>query len=393
MPVKQPVQVQIEYKNFPFQLKAVNEDEGIIEGYLSTFGNVDQGKDRVIKGAFKKTLMDAKSRMEHKGKQCLLPVLWMHVPEQPLGKCLEASEDDHGLYVKFWLDITTNGQGIPNNPLATMVFSGYKNGYIDEQSMGYKAIQKEYDGQGVRNLKEVQLWELSCVTTLFAANDLAQVTSVKSKDKAMPDKPERKDFNDRYRQQCIEDWFYSDFSNLTQALKGAIIDMFMVGDTPQADTLSTILNSSEENKIGFIQALEQYVQKGIDLDVSNYLSDPSNPDARYYANYGYMSKRNDLDTKAGAVVSQSNADRMQGHVNTLMQVKDAIHTVAEDITRYITGNDAYVSDAGTKTTAILEPFFQTLKQANQPPTSTDEGLEQFSNWLQSQIGRGPNDAA
>jgi HK97 family phage prohead protease len=170
---------KIEYKSFHFELKSVDEDQGIIEGYLSTFNNVDQGKDRVIKGAFKKTLLEAKSRMQHRGKKYLWPVLWMHDPEKPLGGCLDAYEDERGLYTKFQLDISTNKAGFPNNPLATTVFSGYKNGYIDEQSMGYKAIQKDYDQEGIRNLKECQVWEESCVTSLFAMNDQAIATDVK----------------------------------------------------------------------------------------------------------------------------------------------------------------------------------------------------------------------
>lgn len=170
----------VEFKSFHFQLKAIDEDQGIVEGYLSTFGNVDSQKDRVIKGAFKKTLSEAKSRMSNKGKKYLWPVLWMHDPEKPLGGCIDAYEDEHGLYTKFQLDISRTGD-IPNNPLAVMAFSGYKNGYVDEQSMGYEAIQKDFDS-GVRNLKEVRVWEESCVVMLFAANDQAQATGVKSMD-------------------------------------------------------------------------------------------------------------------------------------------------------------------------------------------------------------------
>lgn len=498
------MQIAIETKTFHLDIKSIDEDQGIIRGYLAVFNNVDSSKDRIRPGAFKKTISEALERKDKRGKKYLWPLLWMHDPEKPIGGFIDAVEDKTGLLVTAQLDISTNDAGYPLNPLAMSVFSGFKQGYIDELSIGYKAIQKSYGSDGVRDLTEIQNFEGSAVTMLFAANELAQVTSVKSasggsfpladrntpwskskaikdieaatggdwskaskyffwsasnptteadhklpfvakvggtmkaipqaiisaaaavqgarggvkdiddidavkskiagyyskmgmtppwsdKDKAMSGQLEKKDFNDRYRQECIADWMYGDFNNLMQALRGAIIDMFMIGDEPQSDMVTTILSDSEENKIGFISALQAYVQKGIDLDVPNYLTEQGNSQSSYY---GYMTRPGSLDAKAGAVVSSANADRMQGHIDTLMQCKDMIHTVAEDITRYVTGNDAYVSDAGTKNkTAILEPFFQTLKQANQPLTSTDGDLEQFSNWLQSQIGRGPNDAA
>lgn len=496
------------YPGIDLQWKVIDDDQGIIRGYLAVFNNVDSAKDRIRPGAFKKTIQEALQRKDNRGKKYLWPLLWMHDPDKPIGGFLDATEDKTGLLVTAQLDISTNAAGIANNALAMSVFSGFKMGYIDELSIGYKAIQKSYDKDGVRDLTEIQNFEGSAVTMNFAANELAQVTSVKSasggsfpladrntpwskskaikdieaatggdwskaskyffwsasnptteadhklpfvakvggtfkaipqaiisaagaidgarkpvnipssdidavkskiagyydkmgmtppwlsKDKAMQGQLETKDFNDRYRQECIADWLYSDFNNLMQALRGAIIDMFMIGDEPQSDMVTTILSDSDENKIGFISALQAYVQKGIDLDVPNYLTEQNNQPSNYY-----MTRPGLLDIKAGAVVSRDNADRMQGHVNTLMQVKDMIHTVAEDITHYVTGNEAYVSDAGTTSKTAnhtLEPFYRALKNAtnNQPLTSTDSDLEQFSNWLQSQISsRDPNDAA
>jgi hypothetical protein len=165
----------VEFKTFPFELKSVDEDQGIVSGYLSTFGNVDEQNDRVVKGAFKKTIQEAKARKDN-GRRFLYPMLWMHDPEQPIGGVTDAIEDEHGLLITAQLDISTNVQGIPHNPKATMVFSGFKSGYIDEMSMGYNAIQKEYQN-GVRNLKECRLIESSAVTMLFAANPEALVPS------------------------------------------------------------------------------------------------------------------------------------------------------------------------------------------------------------------------
>ncbi len=64
----------IETKTFAFEVKSVDEAKGIVVGYLSTFNNVDYGFDRVLPGAFTKTLNDRKSA---KGKKGLFPMLWM----------------------------------------------------------------------------------------------------------------------------------------------------------------------------------------------------------------------------------------------------------------------------------------------------------------------------
>jgi HK97 family phage prohead protease len=166
---------QVEYKSFHFQLKSFDEDQGTITGYLSTFGNVDLQKDCVVKGAFKKTLTEAYARKAN-GRQYLFALLWMHDAEQPIGGVLEAKEDAEGLLITAQLDISVNAAGIPNNPIATMVFSGFKMGYIDELSMGYLAIQKDYEA-GVRYLKEVALLEGSAITMLMAANPQALVSA------------------------------------------------------------------------------------------------------------------------------------------------------------------------------------------------------------------------
>ncbi|OLD63444.1 MAG: hypothetical protein AUF65_02270 [Chloroflexi bacterium 13_1_20CM_50_12] len=165
----------VEFKTFHFELKSVDEDRGIVTGYLSTFDNVDEQNDRVSRGAFKKTIQEAKTRKAG-GRRFLYPMLWMHDPNEPIGGVDDAVEDEHGLLITARLDISTNAQGIPNNQKATMVFSGFKSGYVDELSMGYHPIQKAYEN-GVRNLKECRLIESSAVTMLFAANPEALVSS------------------------------------------------------------------------------------------------------------------------------------------------------------------------------------------------------------------------
>jgi HK97 family phage prohead protease len=382
--------------------KIVDADQGIIRGYLAVFNNIDSTKDRIRPGAFKKTIAEALQRKSNRGKKYLFPLLWMHDPEKPIGGFIDATEDKVGLLVTAQIDISTTDQGFPKNPLAMSIFSGYQKGYIDELSIGYKALQKSYDQNGIRDLTEIQLFEGSAVTMLFAANELAQVSDVKSASGKGKGSMEKKDFNDRYREERIKDWLNTDFNNLVCALKSAIIDMFMIGDEPQSDALTTILNNSDANKMGFVQAIEEYVQKGVDLDVANYLSEQQRP-ASYYSDYGYMSRStDDLESKK---VSKSTAARVQGHMDTLAAVasnhalsQKAINSVREDMMQ-IFGQDIYGQEGpasgdasqpenGTTKAANLEPQHKALNQGEtdqQPLDSTDPEVDQLAAWLQQQL--------
>ncbi len=159
-----------EQKSFNFSIKTTDDELGQISGYLSVFGNVDEGKDRVLPGAFKRTLQNSEKRMTTGGKKFLFPVLWQHDQTQPIGGCFAASEDSTGLFVKFQLDLNTQK--------GREAYSGYKAGYMDQLSIGYDVVDSGYDAKGVRDLKELRLWEGSAVT--FAMNTLATVNGVKS---------------------------------------------------------------------------------------------------------------------------------------------------------------------------------------------------------------------
>src|SRR6266568_6920418 len=90
------------------EIKATNDQKGIVEGYLNYIGNVDFGDDRTMPGAFKKTLADSYARKSAQGLDFLWPYLWNHDYSQlPPGGIFEADETKKGLYTKtqFNLDI------------------------------------------------------------------------------------------------------------------------------------------------------------------------------------------------------------------------------------------------------------------------------------------------
>ena len=154
----------MEKRSFPFELKQLDAEEGIFEGYAAVFGNVDEGGDVIMPGAFSKTLQERGGRVK---------ITWQHDWREPIGKPLELKEDEHGLLIRGKLTLDTQ-RG--REALALM-----RDGVIDELSIGYDTIKSEWvkrDGQTVRELREVRLYEISPVTV--AMNPEARIMSVKA---------------------------------------------------------------------------------------------------------------------------------------------------------------------------------------------------------------------
>jgi len=138
-----------------------DDDYGTIEGYASTFNSVDNGMDSVLPGAFTKSLTD---RPAHKVK-----FLYNHDPKVVIGRTLELYEDEIGLKFKGQFSLGTSA-GHDSYVLAN-------DGALTDFSIGYRTIRSKKK-DGVRQLIEVELWEVSLVA--FPMNETAKVTSVKS---------------------------------------------------------------------------------------------------------------------------------------------------------------------------------------------------------------------
>ena len=74
-----------------FRIDSFDAEKGIVEGYASKFGNVDQVGDVVEKGAFTKSIQQGANRVRF---------LWQHNKQEPIGVIQEIREDDHGLYIE-----------------------------------------------------------------------------------------------------------------------------------------------------------------------------------------------------------------------------------------------------------------------------------------------------
>lgn len=142
-------------------LKFDKGEEGVLEGYLSVFGEVDSYGDTVFKGAYENTLAERKHTM---------PMLLNHDSfGVPIGVWREMAEDDHGLRVV--------GEFTKGNTLADQVFSSVKHGAMSGLSIGYRAIKSEPNDHGGEDLHEIKLREGSVVT--FPADDHARIDTIK----------------------------------------------------------------------------------------------------------------------------------------------------------------------------------------------------------------------
>lgn len=134
------------------------EAEGmIIEGYASTYGNVDSHNDVIEKGAF--------SNLDTKKVKLLL----QHNLLDVIGVIKEFKDDAVGLWIKAKISETTKGKD---------TYALIKDGAIDSFSVGMTISSSGYEYRGkTRHLKAVKLQEISLVT--MPANENALIYSVK----------------------------------------------------------------------------------------------------------------------------------------------------------------------------------------------------------------------
>jgi HK97 family phage prohead protease len=144
---------------------------GWFSALVSAFGNVDHVGDRMVKGAFAKTL----ERWREGGKA--IPVVWSHDWGDPFALIGQADpravmENDKGLLVQGQLDL--------ENPKAKQVHKLMKNGLLESFSFGYTVPDggEKSAEDGVNEVYEVDLVEIG--PTLKGANPEARLQEVKS---------------------------------------------------------------------------------------------------------------------------------------------------------------------------------------------------------------------
>lgn len=150
--------------------KALDDGKtGEFEALVSVFGNVDLGGDRVVKGAF------AKSLAKYRAAGDPIPIIWNHDwanPAAHIGKADPngAEETDDGLLIKGSLDL--------DNPFAAQVYRLLSERRVKEFSFGYNVVKSAKAKDGAEDLTELDLFEAG--PTLKGMNPSTQLLAVKS---------------------------------------------------------------------------------------------------------------------------------------------------------------------------------------------------------------------
>lgn len=156
------------YMPTKLQVRAVEDSEGIFDGYAVTWDTVDSHGTRFKRGAFKKTLEDRGDRIK---------ILYQHDMDEPIGKPLLMEEDEIGLHVRGKL---TAGIRRADETALNIVAE-----VIDTLSIGFNTVADQKAEGNIRDITEVKLYEFSPVT--FASNEKAKITGFRSELFVKPD--------------------------------------------------------------------------------------------------------------------------------------------------------------------------------------------------------------
>ena len=155
-----------EFHKRDLNFRASVNDEGIFEGYLSTYDDVDSYGTYFMPGAWDKSI-------ERFNSGEVIPVLWSHDRSKPIGKFTELKSDDKGLWGRGKLTL--------EDPQAKIAYAHMKDGSVMGLSVGF---EMDYDNViynrmlDALGIAEADLYE--CSVVVFPANSNAKITSYKS---------------------------------------------------------------------------------------------------------------------------------------------------------------------------------------------------------------------
>jgi HK97 family phage prohead protease len=167
----------IAYSNL--ELRATR-DGNTLTGYAAIFDSPSEPlpyTEYVRKGAFQKTLKD--------GADVRLLIDHTGVPlARTKSGTLYLEEDERGLMVEAELD--------PSNPDSARVISAMKRGDMSQMSFAFRAIKDQYnEDRTVRELREVQLYDVSVVTFPAYEQTVAEIRAINYTQDVTPIVPSR----------------------------------------------------------------------------------------------------------------------------------------------------------------------------------------------------------
>lgn len=205
-------------------IKAMDDATGEFEGYGSTFlGEPDSVGDIVMPGAYKDSLAD------HAARGTMPKMFWQHDPHQPIGKWLEAKEDDRGLLMRGRLNM-----GVQRGKEA---YELLKAGDIDGLSIGYRIRKHTEDkDRGVWLLEKLDLFEVSVVSIGANPNATVDAASVKA-ERAAAELIDRLKAGDRLTEREFEQMLKGTLG-LSNSQAERAVRLHLKGQGEPADTAS-----------------------------------------------------------------------------------------------------------------------------------------------------------
>ena len=155
----------MDFKQVSFDIKGLDEKEGVIEAYANAYDFKDSDGDISAKGSFNKTVGDNFKRIR---------VLKDHNPTISLGVPIKLdASDPYGLLTVTQFNLKKE----VSRDMFTDIQLMKDNGLNAELSIGYEVIARDEKNKAI--IKEYKLYEYSFLTS-WAANELATVNSIKS---------------------------------------------------------------------------------------------------------------------------------------------------------------------------------------------------------------------
>jgi HK97 family phage prohead protease len=253
--------------------------EGVFEGLLSPYGNIDDGGDVVEPGAYTKTLKDRGSKV---------PLLWQHKSDIPVGD-LALEDRPEGLWCK--------GKLLMELPEAQKAYLLCKARIVKGLSIGFETVKDAIEA-GVRHLKEIKLYEGSIVT--FPMNEMAVITSIKS----------RRESKDDFNEELAERQTYAAFYQMQYALGDALTSTVWADLTKEEKVSACDMILQQ-----FVDAFTAFFPDYLDLMAESYEE---------------MWSKGNLERKAGAMISAANCDKIKAACEKIKSGHDEMLALLEN---------------------------------------------------------------
>lgn len=365
-----------ETKTLRFDVKALGitkdadgQEFGQIEALGAVFNNVDEGRDRILPGAFTRTIKNSKERAAARQKKYILKMLWNHSPDDIIGGWYDLTETPDGLLAKGDIALATQ-RGREYYALA-------KAGMSDDLSIIYDIPSggAKFTKEGVRDLSEMRLYSVDPVT--FPMNDETAVVAVKAAAKARGRTMQKKTFQEHYtEQQCcdlLRDWQ----DVVLSAFTSAVYDAFQIGDTPETD-----INDALDALKG---AVSEWVAEGMQYGLSDYLdaqgydggseSRMQNGTSYGYGYYG-MSRSTPMHRKAMTASDATTGGFTSGQVDKL---KGAADKASKAVDKHV----AALSDAAEGVKTLIGQAAKAAKAGRAFSAANEQALSDHADALDS----------